>query len=509
VLRSLFVSEAEYAPICSASFGTERTIVSGRIVCVSNRVASPRKSSASGGLAVGIAAALKRTGGLWFGWGGELTDAEPGEPDMQVRDGIGYATIDLRRDEFDAYYNGFANSALWPLFHYMSTKFRFRPEEQSAYDEVNQHFARKLAPLLREGDLIWVHDYHLIPLGRYLRELGVRAPIGFFLHIPFPHIEALRVLPTYAELVRNLISYDVVGFQTEADLDSFKSALVRVFGATSVSNWPRVRIGERQLKAAVYPIGVDVASIQAQAVRAVAGASVRRMLDSLLGRRLMIGVDRLDYSKGLVERFAAYEQFLEAFPENRGRLTYLQIAPLSRKDVQSYVDIRRALEQAAGRTNGRFADTDWTPIRYLNRNYPHPELMGFLRMADVALVTPLRDGMNLVAKEYLAAQDGANPGVLVLSALAGAARELSAAIVVNPYDTRAVSHAIQSALTMSLGERRERHASLLSTLLDNDAAVWALRFVSDLRGSVANSLTHDSSARIAARISRYENSRTV
>jgi trehalose 6-phosphate synthase len=209
------------------------------------------------------------------------------------------------------------------------------------------------------------------------------------------------------------------------------------------------------------------------------------MSASLLGRKLMIGVDRLDYSKGLVERFAAYERFLEAFPQNRGRITYLQIAPLSRKDMQSYVEIRRGLEQAAGRTNGKFADADWTPIRYLNRNYPHATLMGFLRAAHVGLVTPLRDGMNLVAKEYLAAQDPGDPGVLVLSNLAGAARELSEALQINPYDPHAVGHAIQSALTMSLGERRERHAALLATLRKNSVAAWAERFVDALRDAPA------------------------
>jgi len=207
---------------------------------------------------------------------------------------------------------------------------------------------------------------------------------------------------------------------------------------------------------------------------------VKRMTDSLMGRALMIGVDRLDYSKGLVERFHAYQQFLETFPDNLGRITYLQIAPLSRTDVRAYSEIRELLEQAAGRTNGRFADTDWTPIRYLNRNFPHATLMGLLRAANVGIVTPLRDGMNLVAKEYVAAQNPEDPGVLILSNLAGAARELSAALQVNPYDTRAVNHAIQAALSMSLQERRERHAAMLQILKRNDIATWTRRFVEAL-----------------------------
>jgi trehalose 6-phosphate synthase len=248
-------------------------------------------------------------------------------------------------------------------------------------------------------------------------------------------------------------------------------------------NGNSLQLGERCITADVFPISVDVDSIQQQAALARDSTSVRRMVDSLLGRKLMIGVDRLDYSKGLVERFAAYEQFLETFPENRGRITYLQIAPLSRNDVQSYVEIRRALEQATGRTNGRFADTDWTPIRYVNRNLPHAEVMGFLRAANVAVVTPLRDGMNLVAKEYLAAQNPDDPGVLVLSSLAGAACELEAALLVNPYDTRAVGHAIQSALTMSLAERRDRHAAMIDVLRQHDIAAWADSFVRALRAA--------------------------
>jgi trehalose 6-phosphate synthase len=234
------------------------------------------------------------------------------------------------------------------------------------------------------------------------------------------------------------------------------------------------------MRAGVFPIGVDVDAIQAEGIKAMNSEVVKRMVASLMDRSLMIGVDRLDYSKGLVERFAAYEHFLETYPEHIGRITYIQIAPLSRTDVRAYAEIRRALEQAAGRTNGRFADTDWTPIRYLNRNFPHACLSGFLRAANVGLVTPLRDGMNLVAKEFVAAQDAEDPGVLILSTLAGAARELSSALLVNPYDARAVSLAMQTALSMPLGERRERHGAMLEVLVRNDIAAWTRRFIEAL-----------------------------
>lgn len=452
----------------------------GRLVCVSNRISPPRKSAAPGGLAVGILSALKRTGGLWFGWGGETVDHEPGDPDVHIRDGVSYATIDLRSKEFDLYYNGYANEVLWPLFHYFLKGMRYSADQHDAYESVNRCFATKLLPLLGANDDIWVHDYHLIPLARRLRELGVHRPIGFFLHIPFPNIEMLRVLPTYAEMLRDLTCYDVIGFQTHNDLRAFHSGIEHLFGAEAIQSDGRLKIGERIVRAEVYPIGVDVDSVQQEATTALSSDAVRRMTDSLVGRALMMGVDRLDYSKGLVERFSAYQHFLETYPDNLGRITYIQIAPLSRTDVKAYVEIRQSLEQAAGRTNGRFADTDWTPIRYLNRNFPHATLMGFLRAAQVGLVTPLRDGMNLVAKEFVAAQDENDPGVLILSNLAGAARELSSALLVNPYDIRAVGHAIQAALSMSLIERRERHAAMMQVMRRNDIASWTRRFIEAL-----------------------------
>ena len=306
-----------------------------RLVCVSNRISLPRKSAAPGGLAIGILSALKRTGGLWFGWGGETIEQEPGDPDIHIRDGVTYATIDLKKDEFDLYYNGYANEVLWPLFHYFQRGMRYAAEQRDAYEAVNRTFAQKLAPLLEQDDVIWVHDYHLIPLGRRLRELGVHRPLGFFLHIPFPNIELLRVLPCYAELLRDMTSYDVVGFQTLNDLRSFHSGIEHLCGPEALRGDGRIRVGDRTIRAEVFPIGVDVNSVQAEAVEASQAEVVKRMTDSLMGRVLMIGVDRLDYSKGLVERFHAYQQFLETYPDNLGRITYIQIAPLSRSDVRA------------------------------------------------------------------------------------------------------------------------------------------------------------------------------
>lgn len=453
-----------------------------RLICISNRITLPRRSAAPGGLAVGVLAALRHTGGVWFGWSGETNDNPADEPEVLTRANIRFATIDLRPSEFDRYYNGYCNSTLWPLFHYFPGRFRHEQDEHDAYQSVNELFARQVMKLVEPGDVIWVHDYHLIPLGRLLRQLHFRGPIGFFLHIPFPHAQVLRLLPNYTELVRDMCHYDLVGFQSEDDLRSFFSCVEHAGLATVAPNAQEITIGGRTTRAGVYPIGVDFEVVRAEAEAAMSEDSVQRMITSLVGRKLIIGVDRLDYSKGLTERFAAFEHFLETFPENQGKVTFLQIAPLSRSDVLAYSEIRQSLEQMAGRINGRFAEADWTPIRYLNRNFTHGTLMGFLRAAKVALVTPVRDGMNLVAKEFVAAQDPEDPGVLILSPMAGAARELTGALHVNPYDKRGMALALQTALNMPLEERRQRHQQMLEAVRGRDIHYWYGTFLQDLTG---------------------------
>ena len=452
-----------------------------RLVCVSNRISVPRRGAAPGGLAVGVLAALQHTGGMWFGWSGE-TSAHPNrDPEVVTRGNVRFATIDLDQADFDAYYSGYCNSTLWPLFHYLAARFHHEQREYEAYMRVNECFARQLLKLLKPGDAVWVHDYQLIPLGRTLRELKFNGPIGFFLHIPFPHLQVLRMLPNYAELVRELCQYDLIGFQTEDDLRSFLSCL-DVPEGFRLPGSGRVEARGRNVRLGVYPIGIDVDETASDARTSIAQETVQRMIASLQGRKLIIGVDRLDYSKGLMQRFAAFEEFLETYPDNQGKVTFLQIAPLSRTDVHAYSEIRQSLEQAAGRLNGRFAEADWTPIRYLNRNFARTTLMGFLRAAKVALVTPVRDGMNLVAKEFVASQDPEDPGVLILSPMAGAARELTGALQVNPYDKRGLARAIQTALRMPLEERRSRYQQMLAAVRRHDIHNWYSRFVFDLTG---------------------------
>ncbi|MBK6672331.1 MAG: trehalose-6-phosphate synthase [Proteobacteria bacterium] len=448
-----------------------------RIVAVSNRVMLPRRGNAPGGLVVGVLAAMKSRGGLWFGWNGEVEDPCTPEPTVHRRDNVTYATLSLSSEESRDYYQGFCNSTLWPLFHYFLDGFRFHDAQYESYLAVNRRFAQHLLPLLRADDVIWVHDYHFLPLARQLRQSGVQLPIGMFLHIPFPHIDSLRVLPVHAELIDSMLDFDLVGFQTRSDLDAFLTAVRVVRGPGSVAGDDGVLVNGRCVRVGVFPIGVDVDLVQQEALLAQRGEPCQRMIRGLIGKRLMIGVDRLDYSKGLVQRFKAYEQFLESHPQARNRVTYIQIAPLSRSDVHAYAAIRSELEQTAGRVNGRLAETDWTPIRYLNRNFPHGTLMGFMRNAPVGLVTPLRDGMNLVAKEFIAAQDPSDPGVLILSTLAGAARELTEALQVNPYDIRGMADAMERAFNMPREERIQRHESMLRALRSNDIAAWHSRFL--------------------------------
>jgi trehalose 6-phosphate synthase len=449
-----------------------------RVVAISNRVSLPRRGTAPGGLAVGVLAAMRAHGGAWVGWSGQVAEAPVGVQRTR-RHGLSFVTFDLSRSEYEQFYLGFSNAVLWPLFHYFLEAFHYSAQHYETWLAVNRRFAAHTLEALLPDDLLWVHDYQLLALGSCLRSFGVAQPIGFFLHIPFPGFEVFRALPVFEELLEGLLAYDLLGFQTENDLRSFRSAAAAVWGEPAVES-AGVRVGERYVATGVFPIGVDVDDIGRTAAAAQATEACRRMASGLLGRRLIIGVDRLDYSKGLVERFHAYERFLASHPEHRNGVTFLQIAPLSRTDVGAYELIRQALEQAAGRTNGRFADTDWTPIRYLNRNVPHATLMGYLRAARVALVTPVRDGMNLVAKEFVAAQDPADPGVLVLSCLAGAARELTTAVQVNPYDEQAVADALQAALSMPLAERRERHEVMLGVLRAHDIHAWHRGFIARL-----------------------------
>ncbi|MFK7957179.1 MAG: alpha,alpha-trehalose-phosphate synthase (UDP-forming) [Lysobacterales bacterium] len=457
---------------------------SGRLVIVSNRVAKPKKGgAAAGGLTVGILGALKDKGGMWFGWSGQLTDRETRDPQITREGNIEYATVDLNEKDYESYYNGFSNRVLWPVCHYLLSFIQYEASDFDGYRRVNAVLARKLAALLKPDDIIWVHDYHLIPLAAELRAAGIENPIGFFLHVPFPSYEALRAVPNYDFLLRALCAYDVVGFHTDRDLACFQEAVTGAEVKAKLVGNKEIEVGGGRLVADVFPIGIDVDELQELAADAQSMGKVKRLKRSLNKRQLMVGVDRLDYSKAITQRLLSYERLLEKYPNTQSLMVYLQIAPPTRTGVRTYDEIRAEVEQTSGRINGRFAEADWVPIRYLNKGVERKRLMGYFRNASIGLVTPIRDGMNLVAKEYLAAQDPNDPGVLVLSTLAGAARELPESILVNPYDRDAVADGIATAINMAVEERRDRHASMLETLRRNDIVAWRSRFVKALRSS--------------------------
>jgi trehalose 6-phosphate synthase len=453
-----------------------------RLIIVSNRVAMPKKqAAAAGGLATGILAALQEHGGMWFGWNGKLTNsAEPGSAEIIRKGKIEYATVSLNETDYERYYNGYSNRVLWPICHYLLDFMQYDSADFEGYRRVNRQFARRLAALLQPDDIVWVHDYHLIPLASELRSAGIENPIGFFLHVPFPCYEAFRAIPGHEFLLRAMCAYDVIGFQTPRDLAAFETCIREPIVGAEFDDDNVILLPGGRLLADVFPIGVDVDGIAELAREAMRLKQVESMTRSLGGRSLIIGVDRLDYSKGLTQRFLAYERLLERYPNSQSSLTFMQIAPPTRTGVRAYDEIRSELEQTSGRINGRFSEADWVPIRYLNKGISRKPLMGFFRSAAVGLVTPVRDGMNLVAKEYIAAQDPEDPGVLVLSSLAGAACELDEAIIVNPHDRDDVADGIATALSMSIAERRERNAALLETLRKNDITAWRTRFVEAL-----------------------------
>ncbi|HTI88879.1 MAG TPA: alpha,alpha-trehalose-phosphate synthase (UDP-forming) [Alphaproteobacteria bacterium] len=455
----------------------------GRLVVVSNRMVSPRdRSSRAGGLAVALREALHSHGGVWFGWSGRIAETPSATPSIVTAGKVTYASIDLTSGDHQAYYVGYANSTLWPLFHYRLGLLEFRRSHFEGYLRVNAAFAKALLPLLQPDDVIWVHDYHLMTLGAELRRLGARNRIGFFLHIPFPATEVFTALPSHAVLVRGLCAYDLIGLQTEKDRRALFDYLSTEAGAT-VATDGRFQAFGLSSRAGVFPIGIDTDDFEALAMRGVVSRETARLKESLAGRALVIGVDRLDYSKGFLQKIDGYYDLLERRPEHRRRVTFMQVAPVSRGEVAQYRTLRHSIDAAAGRLIGRFAEFDWVPFRYLNRNFDRAALAGFYRAARVGLVTPLRDGMNLVAKEYVAAQDPEDPGVLILSSRAGAAHELKTALVVNPFDIDQISDALHQALTMPLNERRSRHAAMLDVLRTNTVSAWCERFLAALEAS--------------------------
>ena len=457
-----------------------------RLVVVSNRVAVPDPEGPrhAGGLAVAVNAALKRREGIWFGWSGEVSeDADQKPPRVIQRRQRGFVTIDLSSTDYQEYYNGFANRVLWPILHYRVDLAEFTSVELSGYLRVNARFADALSRFIRPDDWIWVHDYHLLPLAKELRARGHNNPIGFFLHIPCPPPDILMALPQHAETMATLGHYDLVGTQTEHDAENLRHYFEQL-GASFHRGGSVFDIEGRRVQLRAFPVAIATRVYARTARSAIRSDFASEVKDSLNNRKLILGVDRLDYSKGIPHRIQGFGQFLDTFPQWRGNVTYLQVTPRSRSEVPEYADINETVNQLIGEINGRFGEPAWTPIRYVNRAYSRASLAALYRMASVGLVTPLRDGMNLVAKEYVAAQDPENPGVLVLSQFAGAAEELAdGALFVNPHEPEAMAAAIDTALQMPLADRQMRYRRMFRHLAGNDIDRWAERFLAALADS--------------------------
>ena len=452
-----------------------------RLIVVSNRVACPQGDEPiEGGLAAALVPAVKTSGAIWVGSSRKQTGSseKEGFAQMQPLGRGAVVTVGIPNELFGGFYEGFANSALWPAFHSRADLIRTNVEHYVAYREVNTLIARPLLRLARPDGMFWVHDYHFLTMASELRKFGITQPIGFFFHTPFPSRDVILSLPYHRELIHAMLSYDLIGFQTDADLENFADYLQQELGLTGSANVFTTNQGATRL--ACFPIGIDVEQFAEQAVTSANQPEAVRLRSSLQGSKLVIGVDRIDYSKGLLNRLRAFDRLLQGQSGLKRAVTLLQIGVPSRGKIPVYRQLQGELASLVGDINGRHSEVDWIPIRYLNRGFSRASLAGFYRAAHVGLVTSLNDGMNLVAKEYVAAQNPLDPGVLVLSRFTGAAKQLDAAVVVNPHDIDAVARAVVQALAMPAEERRERWEAMMETLRSSSLDMWFSDFVSNL-----------------------------
>jgi len=452
------------------------------VVVVSNRVAQGKPDEPiAGGLAAALIPLVKDSGAIWVGSSGRAGGAAQAKHSFAKVEALGagaLVTVDIPAEHYLGFYEGFANSALWPALHSRADLIQVADGDCAAYREVNGFMARALLRFNKPDAAFWVQDYHFLTIGAELRRLGIARPIGFFLHTPWAERHTMAAVPHLSDIVRDMLAYDLIGFQTVEDRQNFEAYLSRELGLSAVDGTVATEWGWTQL--ATFPIGIDVEAFAARANEAMARTDVTQLRNSLHGAKLVLGVDRLDYSKGLVNRVRAFDHMLEVEPALKRQVALLQVAVPSRGNIRAYRELKAELAALVGDVNGRHGEIDWTPIRYLNKGFSQLALAGFYRTAHVGLVTPLHDGMNLVAKEYVAAQNPFDPGVLVLSAFAGAAKELDAALLVNPHDIDGMARHIATALAMSLSERCERWQSMVTKLKRASARTWFSDFLHTL-----------------------------
>ena len=451
------------------------------LVVVSNRVARAKANEPmTGGLAAALLPVVEKSGAIWVGSSGRVRDNATKDSFAEIESlGEGaLALLDLPAAHYGGYYEGFANSALWPALHSRADLIRVSQDDYQSYREVNAFMARALMRFRKPGTIFWIQDYHFLALGAEMRDLGVRNPLGFFLHTPWPTRRIVAGVPHHRELVEAMLAYDLIGFQTDEDCENFAAYLRCDLGLEVDDGAVTSRFGVSRL--ATFPIGIDVDGFAAQAQRATSHPDVSRLRKSLHGERLAIGVDRVDYSKGLVNRIGAFDRLFEMYPSLKRSVSLLQIATPSRGGIEAYSNLQDELSKQVTEVNGRHGEVDWTPIRYLSKGFSQTVLAGFYRSAHVGVVTPLYDGMNLVAKEYVAAQNPIDPGVLVLSKFAGAVNELDTALVVNPHDIDGMARTIAMALSMPVTERRMRWEAMMTRLRAGTIHNWFASFIAAL-----------------------------
>jgi trehalose 6-phosphate synthase len=450
------------------------------VIVVSNRVARAKNDEPiAGGLASALIPMVKDSGAIWVGSSGHAGEtARDSFAKIEALGAGALATVDMPAKHYRGYYEGFANSALWPALHSRPDLIQVTADEYASYREVNAFMARALLRFTGPQAMLWVQDYHFLTLGAELRRLDIRRPIGFFLHTPWAERSTMTAVPHHSDLVSAMLAYDLIGFQTDDDRRNFEDYLQSEFGLLVTDDAVSSKYGLTRL--ATFPIGIDVEEFAKRATRAIARPEISRLRASLQGAKLALGVDRLDYSKGLANRLRAFDRMFELEPSLKRAVSLLQVAVPSRGNIRAYRELKTELATLVGEVNGRHGEVDWIPIRYLNKGFAQSTLAGFYRTAHVGLVTPLHDGMNLVAKEYVAAQNPFDPGVLVLSAFAGAAKELDAALLVNPHDIDGMARQIANALVMSLEERRERWSSMVVKLRQSSVQSWFSDFLQAL-----------------------------
>ena len=464
-----------------------------RVIVVSNRLPVSLKrggtlwhsKATAGGLATAMDPILRGSEGIWIGWSGDTsatTDEARNAVLKEWADKYRYFAVDLDQQTAQGFYEGIANQALWPLFHHFPSLLRFDAEHWQAYVKANEIFRDEILKLVRGDDLIWIHDYHFLLLPQMLREVKPDISIGFFLHVPFPSSSVFRIIPKREELLRGMLGADYLGFHTHRYLQHFRTSILRLLGLTSQMD--HLEFGKRIVRLGALPLGIAPHQFTDLLTK---GAGTRKQLAELRQRfgycKILLGVDRLDYTKGIPERLRAYRKFLQDYPEWHGKVVLIQVAVPSRERVPRYTRLRREVDELIGEINGDWSTPNWSPITYIRRNLPQAELAALYASADVALVTPLRDGLNLVAKEYVACKSSGD-GVLLLSEFAGAAAEMGEALLVNPYDEESLSLTIARALSLSETEKRQRMMALFKRVHKNNVFAWGDRFVKNLTTAV-------------------------